>query len=230
MRKIMGYGDFLLALREAGFSLGGGRNKENMYAVMPWGWGEEPPYATPVQWFSGEDDTDPWRWHMFVLAERPRIGYGKVFFNKTGYITEAFAPYFLAARRTKSFTQAYADGEMSAMAKRIYDAVVEGDEIPVHILKQAIGFAREEKSVFDRTLIELQMKMFITISGSTQRYASHEGWASTVFCTVERFWSREVMDKAEKLDKQAAVQAILTRIQYLSPLADEKKAIKFITG
>ena len=230
MRRIMGYSDFLPALREAGFSVGSGQNKENMYSVLQWGWGEEPPYPTPVQWFSGDDETDPWSWHMRVLAERPRIGYGKVFFRKAGYITEEYAPYFLAVRRVKSFAQAYADGEMSAMAKRIYDAVDDGGDVPVHILKQIIGFTREEKSAFDRTLIELQMKMFITISGSAQRYANYDGWASTVFSTAERFWGGDVFMRAKAMDAQKAMDMLLARVAALSPAAERKKAEKFIRG
>ena len=57
----------------------------------------------------------------------------------------------------------YEQGTLSNAAKRIYD-VVSGGETALHEIKAIAGFAREDKSRFDRAMLELQMGMFITIA------------------------------------------------------------------
>ena len=61
---------------------------------------------------------------MRVLDERGDIAYAKLFFKKSGYIIKEWYPYFLAARRGgNTFDEAYKDGTISHLAKRIYDVV-----------------------------------------------------------------------------------------------------------
>jgi hypothetical protein len=159
------YDDFVETLLTSGFSMGGG-NADGIYAVIPWGWNETPPYETPIRWHTENPDTDPWEWRMRVLDERNDVAYGKLFFKKSGYITKEWYPYFLAVRRGNiSFDEAYADGTISHFAKRIYDAVSENGTLPLHVIKQLAGFSKEDKSGFDRAITELQMKMYLTMCG-----------------------------------------------------------------
>lgn len=95
---IQNYNDFVTALLSNGFSVGGG-NSEGIYALISWSWDENPPYDTPVRWHTGDPETDPWEWRIRVLDERNDIAYAKLFFNKSGYITKEWYPYFLAVRR-----------------------------------------------------------------------------------------------------------------------------------
>ena len=44
---IKNYNDFVSALLEAGFSMGGG-NSEGVFSIITWNWEEQPPYDTPV--------------------------------------------------------------------------------------------------------------------------------------------------------------------------------------
>jgi len=231
---IQNYDDFIKALLAAGFSMGGGSNDEGIYAVVPWGWQEMPPYETPVRWHTEDPETDPWEWRMRVLNERDDIAHGKFFFKKTGYITKQWYPYFLAARRGGiSFEEAYADGTISHFAKRIYEVVVSYGTLPSHAIKELAGFSKEEKSAFDRALTELQMRMFLTMCGRQQRMSQkgeEYGWSSTVFCTVERFFGEAVFEEAANIDAKMAFEKISTQALKLNPSAPEKKIIKFIRG
>ena len=92
------FDDFIAILLQAGFSTGSGHS-EGIYAVVPFSWGESPPFRTKVRWHTGDPETDPWEWRIRVLEERDDIAYGKIFFKKSGYITEEWYPYFLSARR-----------------------------------------------------------------------------------------------------------------------------------
>ena len=237
---IRDYNDFVKALLNAGFSTGGG-NDEGTYAVIPWTWGSLPPYSTPVCWHTGDPDTDPWEWRIRVLDQRDDIAYGKLFFKKSGYITKDWYPYFLAARREgMDFDDFYTDGHISHAAKRIYEVVSANEILPVHSIKQLAGFTREDKSAFDRALVELQMKMFLTICGRQHRLSrksqesglvpSNTGWASTVLCTTEQFFGDDVFEKAANINSKEAAALIKEQILKLNPSASEKKITKFIYG
>jgi hypothetical protein len=236
---IKNYNDFIAALQNAGFSMGGG-NSEGIYAIIPWGWNEQPPYETPIVWHTENPETDPWEWRMRVLNERKDIAYSKLFFKKSGFITKEWYPYFLAARRGGiSFEEAYENGTISYSAKHIYDAVAANGTLPLHVIKEKAGFKKEDKSAFDRALTELQMRMFLTICGkqamlspmgSASCSPTRPGWPSTVFCTTEHFFGEAVFDEADKITATEAIEKIKSQIKKLNPIAEDKKIKKFILG
>ncbi len=212
----------------------GGGNSDGVYSIINWNWKEEAPYETPVKWHTGEPDTDPWEWRIRVLDERNDVAYAKLFFRKSGYITKEWYPYFLAVRRqNKSFDEEYLDGMISQTAKRIYSLILENKTLPLHTIKQFGGFTKEDNSQFERALIELQMKMYITMCGLQQKISSKGeafGWSSTVFCTTEDFFGEDVFNIASKIDLQKGTEFLLSQIQTLNPSVDSKKALKFIRG
>jgi len=230
---IQNYNDFLTTLLTAGFSLASG-NADGIYAVMPWTWNEKPPYDTPVTWFCEDPDLSPWHWRMRVLEERNDIAYAKLFFKKSGYITQEWYPYFLAARRAgDTFQETYESGLISHAAKRIYEVVEAGGVLPSHEIKQQAGFGKAEKSAFDRGLTELQMGMFITACGrqtKVSKTGKEYGMDSNMFCTTESFWGNYVFDRAAGIDQDEAYEKIHKRVLELNPQADEKKIRKFVFG
>lgn len=232
-RFIKNYDDFISSLLEAGFSMGGG-SADGIFSLIPWIWNEAPPYETPVAWHTGDPETDPWEWRIRVLDERNDIGYGKFFFKKSGFITKEWAPYFLAFRRgNMSLEEAYEDGTVSDYARRIYEVVRLYGTLPLHGIKELAGFGKDEKSKFDRALVELQTKMFLTMCGRQQKISKkgeEYGWSSTVFCTTEDFWGEEVFQKAAKLTASQAAEKIRAQILTLNPDADDKNMSKFMKG
>jgi hypothetical protein len=233
MNRIQNYNDFIDTLLTSGFSMGGG-SADGIYADIPWGWNEAPPYETPIRWHTDDPEVDPWEWRMRVLDERSDIAYGKLFFKKSGFITKEWYPYFLAVRRSGvAFDEAYADGKISLFAKRIYEVVAENGNMPLHGIKQIAGFSKEDKSGFDRAITELQMKMFITMCGRQQKLSQmgmEYGWASTVFCVTENFFGEAVFETAAKISKDDAVNRIREQILKLNPTAEDKIISKFIHG
>lgn len=232
-KQIKSYDDFVETLLEAGFSMGGG-NSEGIYSVIPWNWNQEPPYETPVRWHTGLPDTDPWEWRIRVLDQRKDIAYAKVFFKKSGYITKEWIPYFLAVRRgNRTLEEEYEDGVISSQAKRIYKTVSQHGILPVHSIKELAGFGKEDKAQFERGLVELQTKMFLTMCGRQQKRSQkgeEYGWSSTVFCTTERFWGEDVFEEADQIKPEDAIEKISERILMLNPDAEPKKILKFIKG
>lgn len=223
------YEDFCSELMKAGFSLGGGSDK-GIFAIVPFDWTEQPE-DTPVRWHTGEPDTDPWEWRMRVLEERSDIAYGKVFFRSSGFITEEWYPYFLAARRQgMTFEEAWQAGRISDLARRIYQAVSGNGRTPMHDIKRLAGLIGETSAHIEKAMTDLQMMMYLTICGRQQKknmYGEPYGWSSTVFCTPEEFWHT---DSFSLPSAEEAEQMITARVAELNPAAQARKIRKFIYG
>jgi hypothetical protein len=231
--KINNFSDFCSALLSCGFSMGGGSAK-GIFALIPYGWEEQHLMGSPVKWHTGDPETDPWEWRMRVLEERCDIAYAKLFFRASGYITEEWYPYFLAVRRSgETLEEAYQNGTVSQAAMRIYRVIAESGRVPLHEIKAMGGFGREEQSGFERAMVELQTRMFITMCGRAQKvnqFNQAYGWNSTVFCTVASFWGDSMLERARSIPKQTATEKISERIKLLNPAAEDKKIKKFING
>jgi len=243
---IKNYNDFIENLLAAGFTMAG--NADGIYAIAPWESGSSHKEESPIKWYTGCPDTDPWEWRTRVLEERSDIVYGKLFFKKCGYITKEWYPYFLAARRGgKSFEEVYASGTISHMAKRVYDIIAENTALPSHAIKQIAGVVKKEKSAFERALVELQMKMFITVCGGQQKISKSgdgHGIPSAVFCTAESFFKSQdlptelgfffddddVFYNASNISMDEAYDTIRSQVLNLNPMAEDKKIKKFVCG
>ena len=155
-----------------------------------------------------------------------------MFFKTSGFITEDWYPYFYAVRRDgESLLEAYEDGKVSRTAKKIYE-IISKEAMALHEIKSRGGFGKEDKSAFDRAMIELQMGMYITMTGRKQKrsqYGIEYGWSSTVFATVEDFWSERGFTIPE-LDAGKSYEKIRQQILRLNPAAEEKTIHKFILG
>jgi len=230
---ILNFQDFVHELLQAGFSMGGG-SKTDAFSIISWSWNEEPPYPTPVRWHTGDAETDPWEWRMRVVEERNDIAYGKFFSKKSGFITRAWLPLFMVARQVeRSFEDAYYEGKFSQMAKRIYTLLEEEDEVAYHDMKSLLNVSKEDTKEFERALLELQGKLYITISGRQQKRSANGelyGWSSTVFATMEKFFGSELMKEAKEWDKESAIEKITAQVITLNPQAETKKIKKFISG
>ena len=158
MREINHFNDFIKELRTVGFTIGG-ENGEGVFTLSD-------AFGESIAWHTEDPETDPWEWRIRVLDEYTDIAYGKLFFRKSGYITKEWYPYFLAVRRgKKELQEEYEEGNVTIMAKRIYDVLSEEKELPVHLLKQYGGFSGEDKSGFDKALTQLQMDFYIPYAG-----------------------------------------------------------------
>lgn len=222
---------FCRELLRCGFSMGGGSAK-GIFALIPYDWTSQEELDTPVKWHCGDPELDPWEWRMRVLEERDDIAYAKLFFKTSGFITKEWYPLFYAVRRQgQSLAEAYAQGTVSHMAKRIYD-IVSGGETALHEIKALGAFRKEDKAQFDRAMVELQMGMFITISGRQQKknkLGMEYGWNSTVFTTVENFWETRGAPLPQ-LDPAESYEKIKAQILLLNPEAQEKNIRQFIQG
>lgn len=180
-------------------------------------------------WHSGEVN-DPWIWRRLV-AEEKLAAYGKFFDKKPSFITLEWYPYFLAARRgLTSVEELYDKGKFSHAAKCIYELFEGPKEIPAHDIKPLLG-RDMGKTEFDNALTELQMGMFLTMSGVAQKTNAQGepyGWPSVCLMKVEDWVGKTVMDKAAGLDPLAARAQIVAKAREFNPDASEKQLAKFL--
>lgn len=228
--EIRNFADFCALILQWGFSLGGGDPK-GIAAAVPFGWEGRGEDGSPIQWHTGCPDTDPWEWRMRVLEERQDIAYGKVFFRASGYITRQWYPYFLSVRRKgETLEQAYEAGRISRTGREAYQLLLEKGPLPVHQLKEY--FSKEEGKKLEGALVELQMGMFITISGRAQkvsRQGQPYGWSSAVFSTVEDFWLKRGFEPPF-INPEEAYEAIQRQVYRLNPCAQPRRVEGFIRG
>lgn len=226
METIHNFNDFLQRLYEAGMSMGGGSDS-GVFSLSTY-FGEE------IEWHSEKPDVDPWEWRMRVLEEKSDIVSGKLFFRKTGYLTEAWYPYFYSIRRgKKTLKEEYEAGLVSRTAKQIYEILSEYPSCPVHLLKSYGEFTGEDNTRFETALVDLQMKFYITVCGRSRKISKdgkEYGWNSNVYCRTEEFWGRDLLKKAAKIPYETAYAKIADQLAKLCPDAAAVKVKKFITG
>ncbi len=181
-------------------------------------------------WHTGLD-TDPWSWR--VTAEENKVAaYAKVFNKKPGFISLEWYPKFIAARRRGlSFDEMYSEGLLSSYAKQIYDLFQRQDVLAAYEIKALCGIKKETNAKFEAAMGELQMKLFITSNGTKRKInAKGEayGWPSTAFSTVEAWAGEELIQKANTIAWQQAVEEITERIKAYVPVAQGAKLKGFI--
>lgn len=222
--NIDSFASFCAALREVGFSMGG-RNDEGIFSLCTL-------FSDNIVAHTGNKETDPWEWRIRGIKECNDLVYSKVFFNKGGWITKEWLPYFMAIRREhKSFDEMYDDGLISNTAKRIYDLICETPNLSLQEIKVLMKCGKDEKSEFETALTMLQMKLLVTISGEKFKLSKdgkQYGWPVTTFCRIEDRFGEEIFDLSCEIGIQEAVDRITEQIIVLNPKVDTKVIRKFI--
>lgn len=224
IQKIDSFSSFCVALREAGFSMGGS-NDEGIFSLCAY-------FSDNIVVHTGNKETDPWEWRIRGITECDDLLYSKLFFNKGGWITKEWIPYFMAVRREhKAFDEMYSDGLINNTAKRIYGLICDTPHLSVQEIKNAIKCDKSQNYEIETALTMLQMKMFITISGEKYKISKQGkqyGWPVTTFCRIEDFFGEEIFDLHCAISKQEASDRITDQILILNRKADKKVISKFI--
>lgn len=224
INKINSYADFCTEIQKIGFSIGGG-NAEGIFTIAQY-------YTNRIKDHTGDIDTDPWEWRIKGITECDNLAYGKLFFGKSGWITKEWYPYFLSVRRKgRTFEEEYYDGMLPVLAKDVYRLIVENPNISLYEIKTMLELGKERKSAFDKAITELQMKMYITISGQKQKISNEGkpyGWPVTTFCTIEEFWGNSILEDSKDIDPLLASDLITKRILELNENAKMSKINKFM--
>ena len=217
---------FCAALRLAGFSLGS-HNNEGIFSVCNY-------FSDNLEEHCGDIGIDPWAWRIRGVTECNDLAYSKLFFNKGGWITKEWYPYFLAVRRAgKTFDELQQVGLINELEYRVYDLVRDNSHLSLHDIKEISGIGKSQTAQFEKVLTQLQMKMLITISGQKFKLSQdgkEYGWPVTTFCTVETFFGETIFEQSCAISKEAALEKIAGQIYLLNPAATAKSIARFIVN
>lgn len=182
------------------------------------------------QWHTGMP-TDPWQWRVNIEKDH-KAAYAKVFDKKPGFISLEWYPIFLAARRKgRSFSEIYSEGLISNFSKQIYDLFKHHETLAVHEIKSLSGVTKDLSSKYESAMCELQMWMFITVSGTKQKISvkgEPYGWPSTAYSTVETWAGDQLIEEAYSINPENAMDEIMMRVKDIIPHAEMKKIRRFI--
>jgi hypothetical protein len=181
------------------------------------------------QWHTGMP-TDPWQWRVNIEKDH-KASYAKVFDKKPGFISLEWYPIFLAARRKgRSFSEIYSEGLISNFSKQIYDLFKYHETLAAHEIKSLSGYTKNLNSKYENAMSELQMWMFITVSGTKQKISAKGepyGWPSTAYSTVETWAGEQLMEEAYSINPENAMEEIMMRVKDIIPHAEMRKIRRF---
>ena len=219
---IEGFNEFCNEMRKIGFCLSG-NNGEEVFSLKNH-------YSDNIDFHTGDINLDPWEWRIRAIKECDYISYGKVFFNKAGWITTDWISNFISVRRYgKSFEELYQDGLMTQMEKQVYNLI--NTDIRVSVKDINIELGKSNKNLIAKALSNLQMKLLITICGETYKISNKGepyGWPVTVFCTIEEKFGSEVSENAQNIEPDIAYSKIAEHIKKQNPNVTDKRIKAFI--
>jgi len=186
--------------------------------------------TSPSQWHTNLS-CDPWIWKDKMAFEN-KAAYAKIFSKRPMFVSLKWYPVFLSYfRPSDSMEGLHKKGVISFYAYQIYKLLNEFGKLNTHNLRNMLHIKREEKSKFRNALIELQIKMFITVCGVSQKENKEGlpyGWHVTDYDLVERWCSREICHQSLEFSAREAGKMIKDHIRKNKPDMDEKEIEKFI--
>ena len=194
-------------------------------------------------WWTGDPATDPWEWRQ-TLAAHPDIAYGKFFDRRAGFISREWFPVFANYRRDGyDFDALFEDELASYREKKIMDVFAcdeeaVGRELLSNEVKELAGFGKRSGSGqapeknFEGTAAELQMKMYLIMSGFRQRKnkkGQEYGWHLALLETPETKWGYGLVTGEYRTDPSRSWQQIMDHMKGLYPEAEEA-AVRQVLG
>ncbi|MCR5511024.1 MAG: hypothetical protein K6F54_08765 [Lachnospiraceae bacterium] len=197
-------------------------------------------HVSPDFWWTGVKEEDPWEWREIIAADH-RVAYGKFFDKKAGFISRAWLPYFVNARREGyDFDALWEDGKIGRREKKIMDFFVAEEDgetvfkdqyILSTDLKKQAGFGKGGLKNFPGITTELQMMTYLVISDFKRRVnkkGEEYGMAVSVLLPPEKIWGYDHVTSAYSEKPSRSWERIIARVQELYPDAEETDIIRLI--
>ncbi len=187
-------------------------------------------------WWCGDESKDPWIWRE-IIARSGDIAYGKFFYNRAGFITKSWLPFWANFRRDGyDFDALWDDEKASLRSKKIMDMFTEESadaEIFSNELKQKAGFGKNGEKGFEGVLSNLQMQTYLCIRDFKQRKnkkGQAYGWPIAIYCTPEHLFGRDIVSKAYVETPTESSKHIADHIMELYPEVSEQQIRRMLGG
>lgn len=187
-------------------------------------------------WWCDDKAKDPWIWRE-IIAESGNIAYGKFFYNRAGFITKDWLPFFANYRRDGYDFDALWDDEKAPLrSKKIMDMFAEENsdaEIFSNELKQKSGFGKDGEKGFEGVITSLQMQTYLCIREFKQRKnkkGESYGWPIAVYCTLEHLFGRDIVSRAYTEPATESGKRIVKHVMELYPEATPQQIKRLLGG
>jgi hypothetical protein len=152
-----------------------------------------------------------WSWKDDALGKR-RWYYGKLLRRRATLISLDLLPYFYAASENfgdlMDYLDEYRDGQLTAEAKDIYEALLErGPLDTIRLRRESHMSAESAKSRFNRALVELQVGLKVIPIGVADAGAWHY---SFIYEILQRHYP-EVPERARSIGRSEAQAVLIQR-------------------
>ncbi len=204
MAQLCRYEDFLHRVEELGF-MAFSRMLDGFPSLA-----EETPGKN---WYTGDNETDPWRWKDRA-AEEKRLAFGCILGGHKGFIAPRLYPlFYTACRPQQSMEERRYDGLVSQSAWELWKFFEQGRPMDTGEIRRSLGVTKKKgSSRVDSAISELQQQFYITVAGSRQRidkFGQPYGWRINIYERVEDWAPREWLKDSSDLDRMGAVETIL---------------------
>lgn len=181
-------------------------------------------HTIPEDWWCGNPKTDPWEWRQYI-ASSGKACYGKFFWNKAGFISKKWLPYFVNYRRDGyDFEGYWNDGLASRRQKKIMDLIDEDTEMFSNELKSHAGFGKGGEKNFEGTITSLQMSMYLCVRDFEQRINKQGegyGWPVAVYSMPEHIFGEKTVTKAFAESPAESYQRIVKHMKKFYNVSDK---------
>ena len=194
--------------------------------------------TSPLQWHTGDPETDPWRWKDRAAAER-RVAFGNILGGRKGFLSRALYPLFYSACRPDgSIEERYRAGYVKKLVLDVYRLFEDGAALDTGELRRLMNVRKSEgtgrsESVHsvDGAVVTLQREFYITVCGSRRktRFDGVEyGWPANTYRLVDDWLAAWLTEPLLPTDEARA--RILAHITAKNGAIDGKKAGKLLFG
>jgi hypothetical protein len=212
------YSDFLDYVNKAGIMAFSGRFID--------GFPKLDALTSPVQWHTGDRETDPWLWKDRAATEKC-LAFGNILGGRKGFIAESLYPLFYSACRPDGTPEdRYRDGTIKKTVLDVYRLFEAGDDLDTSEIRKKLHVTKKDgASAVDAAVAALQREFYITVCGNRRKVSfdgQEYGWPANVYRLVDD-WAADwltapllptqtararVLDHCAALDERIDIQAL----------------------
>ena len=182
--------------------------------------------VSDLYWWSDDTAQDPWYWRT-VLARSGRVGYGKLYGGKMGFVSLKWLPKLANLRREGyDFVSSAEEGRAGIREIKLMDLFEGTEALPSYEMKQRSGI----KS-FEGTLQRLQHGTYLLIRDFIQKVNKQGvpyGWNIAVYSPPERIWGEAMVRSAYSESPEKSAEDILEFLKGLYPGAGAEQLKRLI--
>ncbi|MDL2233402.1 hypothetical protein LJC63_07465 [Ruminococcaceae bacterium OttesenSCG-928-L11] len=189
--------------------------------------------TTEEQWHTDTPETDPWQWKNRAAVEK-KLAFGCLLNGQKGFIArDLYSSFYVARRPRYTLRERFEEGTLGRLPLDMYELFQPGVELGTFEIRQRLNVsAKNGGAKADAAIVQLQKEFYITVCGTKRKRnknGEEYGWGANSYCRVED-WNPEWLTGAEEMEREEAVETILSRCGSWNRGLDLQKLEKALFG